>query len=413
MFVNIKVMPAQKNDPSASSKQRAAWYHLSRRRTISLLVIAMLVAVGVIAFALWNNLAPAPSVKSAHPFYADSTKNVMTLTDSAAKVTSTIPYPPNAYVNYEAVAPDGGTLLSLSITTSSGGFIFIKNGKAQTLSDEAIKILRSAIVLDSSHRVSFTGDNTVVLVICGSTCKLVNLNLLTGKTVDIVDSGVAPSNVLAPVYPLGISTDAKSVYLRVIGANKLGKENGALYKVDLNSHNILRVVPMSQDVGYTLSLSPNKSKLIYKLGGNGSPVSLHVMDVASGEKTTANWDKGDIADQPSAFHWSPDSSKILFQTINIILPPDVSATSAKPIVTAYLDVPKMTVTELQSFNDPSHHNIPYQAWLNISQVIYELDTSSKSYDFTKPDIKVYSQDISSKKTTNLPGLGRLTQVVYW
>lgn len=388
--------------------------HRPSRQLIAGLVIVVIVVVASLAAVLLRGTpAKVTAQKAAHPLYVDSAKDKVTITDSTGKSLSQLPYPANAYVNFEAVSPSGGALLSMSITSTEEGYMLIKDGKNIAPSNQAVKALRTAVVLGTTHRVFFTSEDNVVMVVCGDTCKLDSLNLISGKSQLITDTGVKPVAGPVAVYLLGVSGDLKSAYLRVNAANKLSSDKAAVYQIDLASHKVLHTIPVSVEAGYDLALSPDNQKLAYTTGGYGNPVTLNVINLANNKKTSTKWGTaGTIDDSPWSLQWSPDSSKVLFYSMDIVLPAEAPA-ATQPLALAYLNIAKNTITDLQTVNDPAFKDIRTAGWLSNSQVIYEQDTATQRYSFDNAAGKVFAQDVTAKQGKTIEAPGKLISVIYW
>ena len=377
------------------------------------LVALALAVVGVILAT--RNTGTNSSLGSAHLVIIDPAKSTVSVANSSAKQLYKVTYPKYSYPNFEASSPKGEVLLSLSVGSPEEGFLFIKGGKAQTLSADVIKNLRTAIVLNSSQHIFFTDENDAVYVSCpsGASCKLISLDLTSAKTKTVVDTGATPVAAgLAPVYPLGLSANRASIFLRTLTANKLGKDTSAVYQVNLANGKVLNSYPVSRDADYTPALSPDAERIVYKTGDKTATL-LHVLNMVTNKSYQAKWTSGEIADSTTALSWSPDSTKVLAWGSDSVLPrPKLD--SSFPINAGYLDVPKNTVTGLQTIQDSAHNQIAYQGWLDSSNIVYEQDTSTQAYDFNSPTIQILKYNISAKGSTKLSSLsGNLKQVAYW
>lgn len=379
-------------------------------------VIAALVIIAAVVSAIVitdkNGGGSAP-IKPAHLLFVDAKTNKITAADQNLKEQYKIAYPKYSYANFEASSPKGETLFSLSIGSPASGAVFIKDGKAQTLGDKTVQALRSSIILDSSYRAFFTDEDNILMVTCpaGASCKLVRLDINSGGTQQILDTGAVSSSILPSVYLLGVSDDGKTAYLRVMADNKLSSNKAAVYEVDLAANKVIKTHTVTTDAGYSPALSPDKKKIVYKTTDSKGDVAIRILDLGSGKETTAAWKKGALPNTPSLFQWSPDSQKVSFISSDSFLPRP-KQDSTFPIYLAYLDIAKDTVTELQTINDSAHNNIASLGWLDTKNVVYEQDNSIQPYDYASPTVRLFKQDVSTKKISDLKvSNGQFIQIV--
>lgn len=373
--------------------------------------VVIIIAVGIF-LATRGNSGSGQGV--AHLVVDNPAKNSVSVTDVGGKQLYKLGYLQYSYVNYEASSPKGELLLSLSISTPGENFIFASVAKAQTLPADTVKNLHAAIVLDSSHHVFFTDENTVVYMDCpaASSCKLVSLNLGSAKLKIIADIGAKPVIAqLPPAYPLGTSPDGKTIYIRTLLANKLGKYAAGLYAVNM-SGKVTASWPLNRDADYTPSLSPDAKQVVYKTGGNHAAINLGVLNLATSKTYQTKWTGGEIADNTSALSWSPDSKKVLIIGSNSLLPrPNFDSTFDTTI--GYLDVSNDKLTNLQTVKDSAHNRVGSLGFLDNDTIVYELDNSTKTYDFSSPAIQIMKLNIGNQATSKLAAPGSLKHVIFY
>jgi len=410
----------EKNDPSPPAPNRVrsivSIVRPNHRRLATVLglaaSVALIIAVGIF-LATRNNSSTGSG--AAHLVLDSPDKNAAIVTDASGKQIYKLSYPQFSYLNYEASSPRGELLLSLGITTDGEGFVFSASSKAQTLPGDTTKDLHSAIVLDSSHHIFFSDEDNVVYITCpeASTCKLVSLNLRSAKLQIVADTGVKSSGTQLPsVYPLGLSPDHKTVYLRTLVANKLGSDAAAVYGVSLKGK-VTGDWILSRNADYTPSLSPDAKQVVYKTGDSHSGITLTNLNLGSKQAFQAKWTGGEIADSTAALVWSPDSKKVLVSGSNSLLPRPAFDTAFDTTI-GYLDTPSSQVFSIQTIKDSAHNRLGSLGWLDNSNVAYELDSSTRTYDFTTPSTQTLKLNIKSQSPTKLSSAkGSLKQIIFY
>lgn len=373
-----------------------------------LTALIIVVLAGFIGAVFLNRSDTLANQKEARLLFIDRAKNKLKLTDGTGKQLQEVAYPAGSYPNFEAATPKGQILVSLNLGSTEESFLFFKDGKPKTLNNDAVKALRSAAIVGASHQISFSDENTAVYSTCPDTCKLVSLDVSTGRAKTISDTGVKGLTP-APVYLLGLSGDNKSAFLRVVGANKLGKATDSIYQVDLKTAKVMSEAKLPSDVGYILIPSPDRNSYVYQVGSTGAETTIHVFDLETSKDTAVKW--GDI---PQTFIWSPEGQKVLFYSAQVNLPQDATRT-AKDTSIAYLDMSKSKkeIIELQNVKDQAVNQVAYADWLDSDTIIYAQNTTSRAYDFTSPTSKTYKQALSSKQPLAIGPEGFFEQVVRW
>lgn len=386
--------------------------HHILRAVIPIVLVVAMVVVGLI-LAHPNNKS-AGSIGTAHLLVDDRSKAQISLTDTAGKTTYNISYPKFSYVDYQASSPQGKLLLSSGAGTPTESFLFAVNGKLQSLPAASLKALHSSSYIDNMHDVYFLDENNVVYTTCdsGSTCKVENLDLSSGKAKQVVDTG-AKSLIpqLPSAYLIGLSSDRHLAYVHTMTANKLGKDATAIYAIDLNGK-VKSSWSLPNDAGYSVSLAPDTGHVVFKTGTKSSSTVVN-LDLHTKKSSKVKWTKGEIVDQPSTFVWSPDSKKVFFWGSDSILPRQKAAATFD-INSAYLDITSNQIVDLQTVKDSAHNQVADHGWLDSDNVVYEQNTASQAYSFSSPTPTIYKQNVKSKAITkfnNLPGI--LRHIVYY
>ena len=212
---------------------------------------------------------------------------------------------------------------------------------------------------------------------------------------------------------MGYLPSSHTAYIRVAGAaNKLGKATSAIYKIDTNSDKVSGSVNFPLAAGTVFALSPDGNKLAYITTSSINKAAINVLDIKKNKTQTVQWDKGPLPTSSGSMAWSPDSKKLLVQTINLA-PPTANQTP-EPSVIAYIDVSKKDgpVNVIQEISDPAHQAVLSLGWLDNSTVVYQLKKSSKAYSFVEASSQTLRQDIGSKSSSpeQVPS-GDLLQVI--
>lgn len=383
------------------------------KTALPFIVVIAVVIVGLLVAG--SNKSKATPV-TAHLLVDNTAQSQISLTSASGQPVYSVGYPKFSYLNFEAVSPKGELLLSSGITTSGESYLYVVSGKVKTLPLATTKALRSAIVLNSSHRLFFTDENDVIYVSCptNAACQLNSLNLEDGQTKLIVNTGAKPVIAqLPPVYPLGLSTDRQTVYLRTLSGNRLGQSAAAVYAVNLNGR-VIKSWDMPLNADYTPSLSPDASRVVYKaFGQKPSSAKITTLDIVTGKTFSADWSKGALADQPDVFSWSPDSKKVLFWGSDSILP-RLKIDSTFDINLACLDVSSSKLSDLGTIKDSAHNMVGYHGWLDDNDIVYEQDSTTQAYAFDKNTPQIYKENINGKTADKLSGVsGNLLQSIFY
>lgn len=378
-----------------------------RKFTPSLAIILIIIA-GLVTVYFVRKTAVNHTTVNVRLLFANSSTDKLTVTNTSAKQLYQLNYPLSSYPSFVAAAPDGQLLAGVSPGSNLEGFILARDNKAAKLSDSVLSSLRSSALMGTSNQIYFTDNQTAVYLTCPDTCKLTRLNIVTGQTETVADTGVKTAQ-LAQVYLLGLSSDKKSIFIRTMDANKLGKDADAIYQVDSGTGKVQKETKIPAGVGYDLSLSPDGKSCIYSTGGYNSNIVLHVVDTATGKDTATKWVKDQLGGNTTTFSWAPDSKKVVFATVHITLPPDYKGGQPRNTLIAYLDIAKKTVTTLQTVVDQSKTMINYIGWLDNDTVAYNQQDATSANDFSSPTNQAFKQNITSKQPSRL-GSGQLLSV---
>lgn len=378
------------------------------RKFIPSLAIILVIIIGLITVYFVRKTVSSHPAVNVRFLLADNSTDKLTITNTSDKQLYQLKYPLSGYPSFVAAAPDGQLLAGISPGSTQEGFTLGRDNKAAKLSDSVLTSLRSSAIIGSSNQIYFTDNQTVVYLACSDTCNLTSLNIVTGQTKTVADTGVKSAQP-ATVYLLGLSSDRKSAFIRTMAPNQLGNDASAVYQVDLGSGKVQKETKTPVAAGYDLSLSPDGKSYIYSTGGYNTNIVLHVVDMATGKDTTTKWVKDELGGNPTTFSWSPDSKKVVFATVHITLPTDYKGGQPRNTVVAYLDTAKKTVTTLQTVVDQSKTMISYTGWLDNGTVVYNQQNTSTANDFSNPSNQAFKQNITSKQPSRL-GSGQLLSV---
>lgn len=395
----------------------SAWekaFHQNARTLIGATIMVFVLLVGLLLF-LNSRQTTDDSVgqQTAIVLFADYSQSKLVVHDRTGREVSKTDFPyPSSYVRHHATSPNGSALLSVGSGTSNEAFFFANRTNKVDFSSEAAAALASAVMLNGRHNILLISEETAVYVTCpeGQTCRLIRLNIKTGQSDTVTDSGVV-SAPFAPVYLLGAGSDKKSVYLRVVGANKFGSETSAVYKIDLVSGKAASKTKVALEAGQNLAMSPDKTKLIYKTGGFGQPAELRVIDMSSGKEAKVVWDKAEIANTTDAFQWSPDSQKVLFLASESIVRPTAAADNPQRLV--YFSLKDNQVRQIISLSQTYSKTITYYNWLDNENIIYKQLIADKENDFTNAKQEVYKLSIGSNSSAKVDTPLQLEKVVFY
>lgn len=398
--------PTLEQKPTGSSRRRLL------RAVFPIIIVIIIIILGLLLAGPIKKKTVAP--EQAHLLLDNTAKSQLVMADTSGKQLYSLSYPKFSYMHFEAVSPNGEILASRGLSTKDQSYILVVNSKAKDLPTASVEALSSAIVLNSTNQLYFTDENNVVYVDCTKTCKLMLLNLLSGDSRTIIDTGTRPLiPQLPPVYPLGLSADRQTVYVRTLLGSKLGRKTAAVYAVGLNGK-VSNSWDLPAEADYTPSLSPDSQKIVYRVDDlNSKSAKISVLDIKTGKTTSAKWSNGEIVDQPGSLAWSPDSQKVVFWGSNSILPhPDQNATF--DINLAYLNITDAKITNLSTVKDSAHNQIAYHGWLDSGTVIYEQDSASQANTFSSATPTIYKQNVAGGTATKFDKLpGKLLQSVYY
>lgn len=384
---------------------------LRTRRWLNLAIIVVIVIAAVLGSIFATNYTAkkhqASVSRDIRLVFANSADGQASVVSNTGAVINHQTIPKSSLAKLEGLSPSGSALLSLNAPSPLETYVLLSDNQ-QKLGNAAIKALKSADYVNDSHHILLLDDHTAAYVSCaaGKSCKLVKSDLDSGKTQTIADTGVTKKGLTDYVYLVGKSDDGSSLYLRVSGKNKLGKDSYALYQVALDGGKVLGKTALPQYTGYNLSLSPDQKRLVYAaivVGDTKHPglqTVFHVVNISDGRDTTVKWPQLGLGTQSGALSWSPDGSKILFSTGTITSAPGAKTSTHGYL--AYLDVNKNQVVELQAPAAASSF-INSLGWLDNDHVVY--DVLSLNISKNKPSTKdqIYKQGIKDKDVTRFSG----------
>lgn len=388
--------------------------------SLSILLLIGLAIIGYVLFSSSNN--SSSSANTSELVIANSGSGLIYLTDKSGKQLSKATFPKFSRLNYQAVAPNGGILASMISNTNQESFIFTKSNTIKTYSDEAAKVLGSSASVQSSHQIFFVDERSTVVLTClnpDTDCLLQRFNTSTGATTKILDTGVKQTNQYIPsVYLVGYAPVQHLAYVRVLNAkNKLGNLNSGIYGVNINNSKVVSSHDMSLLVGLTTSLSPDGNRIAYTAYDNKGNITVSVLNLSSNTTQKIQWSKGQLLTGQGALKWSPDSTKILTQTVNVVLPTGVTLGDrvSNPLVIAYIDLAKNnSIHVIQQIKNSTQQTIYSLGWLDNSQIAYQIKKSTKINGLAGTTNQTLKQNINGDPASSLqvPAGDLLQPVLY-
>lgn len=402
-------------DKSSTPKVISPIYHslnqasrLRSRRWLNVGIILLVIAA-VIAGSLFvkdhDKKGGASAERTVRLVYTDPAKGQVYLADNTGKVLANSTIPVNSYASYEALSTDGSALVAVGSPGPQEDFLMV--GGSQIISDDSEKALKTADYQGGSHNFVFIDDSTLLYTVCApkTTCKIDALNLATGKSHQVADTGLQ-AQTAGYCYLLGKSPDGRTVYLRVSGQNKLGKSTSAVYQVDASHGKVLETVQVPAYAGFDMSLSPDGKTLAYSGGTTGKngqvQAVIYLLDADSGKQTSVKWEQAGPNGMVGRLEWSPDGKKLLMLTAAINTQAG-SKQAPTPIYLAYLDTSTNQITNLLTVTDTRLNSVLSGGWLNDEQVVYDRLVATSPSAFTTAKSIVYKQDISSKNPNTFSG----------
>ncbi|HVX58273.1 MAG TPA: hypothetical protein VG964_00880 [Candidatus Saccharimonadales bacterium] len=401
------------SEPYATSQPPAGWpkRHILRAVLPLLLVVAVIIAGYILAT---DNKSGSTTSGDAHLVLDNRSQSKINVTDKTGKQLYSFAYPTNSYMSVEASSAQGEVLLSRVISANTFGYTLLSGGKNLSLPAASAKALNSAVYFGGSHQVYFTDEQDVTYASCpsGKTCQIMMLNLLSGDSKVVADTGAKPIIPTLPTaYPLGVSPDGKTIYVRTLAANKLGKTVYGLYALNQQGK-VSGNWDISADADLTPKLSPDAKQVVFKTGSKDQ-TTINTLDLSLKKTHKASWSGGQLTDLTNTFSWSPDSKKVLFWGSNAILPRQ-NPNASFPINIAVLDVPSSKITNLQTISDSAHNQIVYQSWLDGGNIVYEQDSATQAYVFSGASSQIYQANVSKKAVSKFNNLsGNLAQVIFY
>lgn len=381
--------------------------NVQAKLTLAVVLLIILAAAGYELLVHTSNTANNNFVTEL--IYADSSKGELYISDKDGKQLSKTSFPKFTSLTYQATAPNGGVLASLYTGTDKESFIFTRNNAAKTFPAGATNQLRSAVRLQASHQMFFEDEKNLLFVSCPdakTNCSLNRVDLSNDSVSKIVDTGVKQANSSLPVvYLLGYSSSSHTAYLRVVGQkNKLGDTASAIYKIDAYSSKVTGKFDFPAATSPVLSLAPDASKLAYTTVESMTKSTINILDLKKNQTQQVKWTKGPLSTAPGSMAWSPDSKKLLLQTISMGSPTASSAATgvSLPIVIAYVDVSgDGSINVIQEINDPAHQQVFSLGWLDNDTAVYQLKKTSKNYNFSNASSQTFKLDVGSKSSNSL------------
>jgi DNA-binding beta-propeller fold protein YncE len=349
--------------------------------SLSVLGLILVVVVGYILFAPSNN-------SSKHNYqteltFADSTKGKVYLTNAAGKILSKAVYPKYSYLNFQAVAPNGGVLASIGTGSGNESLIFTRDNAIKTYSGASAKLISSAPLLQTSHQIFFTDEKSIIFLACTDsdvTCWLQKMDLSTEKATKLLDTGVKQTNKYVPAaYLAGYNSAKQLAYVRLANIkSKLGSSTNAIYEIDIAHSKVTRSFDMPMSAIYASALSPDGKYIAFTTSDTNNKAIINILSLEKKSVQKIAWDKGVLFTGTGALNWSADSTKLLVRSFNVNVSSDASSAKAQtPIVIAYVDVSKdLKLHTIGQVSDPAHQTVSSLGWLSNDQIVYQIKKSA-------------------------------------
>ncbi|MDB5160626.1 MAG: hypothetical protein JWO96_6, partial [Candidatus Saccharibacteria bacterium] len=327
------------------------------------------------------------------------------LTDNQGKQQPKLAYPKNSYLGFQASSRGGNVLLSINANTPGETFVVLSQGLLKQLPAKTIGELHASSLIGLSHQLYFVDEGSVLAVNCpdaATECTLDRIDLGSGDQKTIIKTGLKQiSKVFPQAYLLGFDRDKKIAYLRVDGANKLGRDNSAIYQIDTATQKVIGSSKLPSFLDYSVSLSPDYKQAAYQSIDTKNKASVVILNLADGKQQSISWTLSAMPSAPDTLKWSPDGQKILAQTIAL----NSADAKAAPVAvkTAYIDVTGNKVTPLQQIDDSRYGRLTYQTWLDDKTILYQSKKTSEAGNFAKASIQMLKVDIGTKKTSDFKG----------
>ncbi len=370
---------------------------ISNHSLITIAVLA-LIFIGLPLYYIFHS--SGSSGYQTKMLFSDSPKGQMFITDKNGSQLSKIGFPKLSYPTVQASSAKGNLLISLNASTEGELDLMLQGAVLKQLPEAASQVLSQSIIIGTSHQWFFNGDNSVLTVICpnpDTSCTIVSVDLNSGAKKQIADLGVKQTSNFNPTaYLVGVSTDNKTAFVRLNAANKLGKLNSAIYQVEISSGKALHATKTSEFTSFAMTLSPDKSKVVYQQLDTKGKSTLRVMDLATGHDQSVDFSLGTLQEDPSALGWSPDSRYVLVQTQAVLTAPD-SKEKPTPVKTAYLDTKSNNLINLQTISNPQI--LIKQGWIDSKTIVYqtkngnELKTVKQKLSGSSGELKTPSGDL--------------------
>lgn len=403
------------------------------RKIWVILAVFLIVAGILLCFLLFINNSTKNSTtgnnsvvqKTPHLLLFNSVDGKYTLTDKNGKQIHETQGTPGSYPDLEASSPDGQFIISL-YNSSDQTYTYLlidKNGKQQKLNSTVINNLtkRGKTLLSN---VVFSGEDNIVLSDCtvanssaDNNCKIIKINLLNGEENTLLDTTVPQKYVTGEsVFNIiGTSSDQKNLYIEANGPSKLGDSNNAIYRFSLGNSSSAKLYDLPESSSANnLTMSQDSQKIVYdsQAGDSGSinGATIDIIDIPTGEKSNLTWSKS-ASSGAYPYVWSQDNSKLSIVG-NEWLTGGVS--SIGPLTLAYIDVNSNTLKELLTIQDSAHKMVDKQYWVDDTNLIYELQSTTRDHDFRGATSEIFKENISTKESTKMDtSTNRLLSVVWY
>ncbi len=404
------------------------------RKKVWVILAVFLIITGILSyFLLFTNNSTKNSTngnnsvvqKAPHLLLFNPVDGKYTLTDKNGKKIRETQGSLGSYPQLLAASPNGQFITSLykSSDQTYSYTLIDKDGKQQKLNSTVSNDLinRHTTLLSN---VIFTDENNILLGDCSAisnsadnNCKLIKINLLSGEENILLDTTVPQKYVTGEsVFNIiGISSDQKNLYIEANGPSKLGDSNNAVYSFNLGNSSSAKVYDLPEgNLVSNLTMSQDSKKIVYDSQTSSSGAitggTIDIVDIPTGKKSNLIWSKS-ASSGAYPYVWSQDNSKLSIVG-NEWLTGGVS--SIGPLTLAYIDVNSSSLKELLTIQDSAHKMVDKQYWVDDTNLIYELQSTTSDHNFTGATSEIFKQNIITKESTKMDtSTNRLLSIVWF
>lgn len=373
--------------------------------------LVVLIAAASVYLVLSRDKTPPPTnqaaLKSAAPantgqtlpylvFYDDNAKTV-SMTDKTGKLLYKTAMPKADFYDYTSASPDKQLLLSAyDEASNTSSYVWLDSrGTIQTINPTAQKLMQDSNA--STLSIKFIGSGAVVTASCtpatghNNSCVLSKLDLATGTSQPLLKA-----KATLPAYAtgeslldmIGLSQDAKQLYLYVGGPSSLGNQQNAVFGLDLATLKLTKLYELPANrSGDNMAISSDDKHLVYDDVTGPTDSKIYTVDLANNQEKSSDWQYS-LVSNGYTFSWSPDNSKVLVV--------GSSFTTGGNVGLAVIDAASGQLTNLQTIANSALKQVQHLYWLDDRTAVYGLETTTTSNDFRGSTSSIYTVDTSTK-----------------